>query len=145
MVSVRRTFTVHKPLETVVDYLKDFGHAEAWDPGTKSCVRQGEGAIDVGARWHNVSEFRGRDTELEYRLDQVEPRRLVFVGTNKTATSTDDLSFEPVGDDTAVTYHATIEFNGVVKLAGPFLRSEFEKLGDQVAVSMPQVIDALPS
>jgi hypothetical protein len=32
----------------------------------------------------------------------------VFVGTNKTATSTDDITFADNGDGTTITYHARV-------------------------------------
>lgn len=144
MVSVQRTFEVDQPLEVVVNYLKDFARAEAWDPGTQSCRREGpQGPVDVGTTWHNVSQFRGRQTELEYRLAVLEPSHLTFVGQNKTATSTDDLTFSPSGTGTTITYHAQIEFHGLAKLAGPFLQSEFERLGDQTEQQMTTVINGL--
>lgn len=127
----------------MIEYFKDFGHAQQWDPGTKSCTRTDEGPIKVGSTWHNVSVFRGRETELRYRLERVEERRLTFVGTNKTATSTDDISFEPSGDNTSITYVATIEFHGVAKLAEPLLRREFERLGDETQAQIIRVASTL--
>ena len=144
MVSVERTFVVDKPLEVVVDYLKDFSRAEAWDPGTRSCRREGDtGPVQVGTTWHNVSEFRGRETELDYRLEVLEPDHLTFVGHNKTATSTDDITLVSAGPTTTITYQAHIEFHGVAKLASPFLKSEFERLGDATEKQMTEVINAL--
>lgn len=143
MIDVQRTFVVDKPIDVVVDYLKDFAHAEAWDPGTKSCIQESAGAVQVGTTWHNVSEIKGRETELTYRLDKLADDRLTFIGENKTATSTDDLTFAPSGAGTSITYHAQIVFHGVAKLAGPFLQSEFESLGDQTAAQMTTTINAL--
>lgn len=143
MVTVERTFTVTKQLEVVVDYLKDFSRAEAWDPGTRFCLRMDDGPVREGSLWRNVSVFKNRETELSYRLVRLEPARLTFVGENKTATSTDDLTFRAVPEGTVITYHAHITFHGLAKLADPFLRGEFERLGDEVSLRMPQVIDAL--
>jgi carbon monoxide dehydrogenase subunit G len=143
MVSVERAFTVPKPVETVVDYLKDFSRTEEWDPGTVTCTRLDQGPLREGSTWQNVSTFRGRTTELTYRLVRLEAARLTFVGENKTATSTDDLTFTAVADGTRVTYRAHIAFHGPAKLAGPFLRSEFERLGDEIARRMPPIIAAL--
>lgn len=145
MVNVERTFTVDKPVDVVVDYLRDFSRTEAWDPGTISCIRVDDGPIVVGSRWHNVSEFRGKETELDYRLVRLEAQHLTFVGKNKTATSTDDFRFAADGTGTAITYHATIEFNGIAKLADPFLRGLFEKLADGVIPAMTQAIAELPA
>lgn len=142
MVEVRRTITVRKPVDVVVNYLKDFSRTEEWDPGTVSCTRLDQGPVQVGARWRNVSRFRGKETELTYELVRLEPERLVFVGKNKTATSTDDLTLEATPDGTVITYQATIVFNGLAKLADPFLKREFNKLGDAVVGTMASAVDA---
>ncbi|QMU76521.1 polyketide cyclase [Streptacidiphilus sp. PB12-B1b] len=144
MINVERTFVVGRPVAFVVDYLKDFSRTEQWDPGTRSCTRLDAGPVRAGSTWRNVSEFKGRETELEYELTRLEPARLVFVGRNRTAGTTDDLAFRSVdGGATEVRYRAGIEFHGVARLASPFLRGEFERLGDAVAERMPAVIQAL--
>ncbi len=71
MVQVERTVKVAAPIGAVARYLADFAHTEDWDPGTIPVTRTGPGPIVVGARWHNVSEFRGRKTELRGVLDEL--------------------------------------------------------------------------
>lgn len=143
MIDVERTFEVRQPVSVVIDYLKDFATAERWDPGTKSCTRTDAGPVQVGSTWHNVSEFKGKDTELEYRLVEMTDSRLKFQGENKTATSQDTISVQATGTGSAITYHAQIEFHGLAKLATPFLKSEFEELGDKTVRQMTSVINAL--
>ncbi len=145
MVHVERSFVVLPSVEEVVGYLKDFAHAEAWDPGTVRCTRDGaEAPIAVGTKWHNVSKVRGKETELSYRLERFESNRLTFVGTNKTATSNDDMTFESVaGGGTRITYKSDITFNGIFKLADPFMCKEFEGLGDQTVEKMSGVLNKL--
>jgi carbon monoxide dehydrogenase subunit G len=130
VVHVSRTFTVDAPAEAVTAYLADFGHAEQWDPGTQSCTRNGSGPVEVGATWHNVSKVLGRETELEYRLEELEPGHIVLVGRNKTATSTDDITVRPDGERSEVTYDATVELHGMAKLGAPIMQVEFNRLGD---------------
>jgi len=142
MVAVERTFTVARPLDEVVDYLRDFSRAVDWDPGTRECERVDAGPLGEGSRWHNVSQFRGRRTELDYELVHSEPARLTFVGRNKTATSTDDLTFEPTDDGTAITYRSHVRFHGLARLADPFLRREFERLGDELEQTLPRAVTA---
>ncbi len=143
MIEVERTFAVSKGPDVVVEYLKDFSHAEQWDPGTKSCVQETPGPVGVGTTWHNVSEIKGRETELTYRLEELEPGRLRFVGTNDSATSTDTITVTPADAGASIHYHARIEFHGLAKVAGWFLQSEFEELGDKTARQITAAIDAL--
>lgn len=144
MVEVNRSFEVTKPVSGVLDYLQDFARTQEWDPGTKRCTRTDSGPIKVGSRWHNVSEFRGRQTELEYQLKERTADHLVFQGDNKTVTSTDDISLANSPTGTRISYRATLEFHGLAKLAGPFLKSGFEKVADDTVRQMAGVINDLP-
>lgn len=146
MVGVARVMTVSAPAETVFGYLADFGHSEVWDPWTKSCTRSDDGGpIEAGATWHNVSVFNGRETELTYTLVDSSGSRLVFVGENSTVTATDDILVEPTEDGgSTVTYRADRKFKGLLKLAAPLLRREFERHGDEVERLLPPVLERLP-
>src|ERR1700754_435726 len=109
MVDVSRTLTVRAARPDVVNYLKDFANAESWDPGTVSCTQVTDGPVGVGTEWRNVSEFRGRETTLTYRLERLADDELVFVGRNKTATSTDTLSFTTLDSGgTSIPYPAPL-------------------------------------
>lgn len=90
-----------------------------------------------------MSDFNGRTTELDYRLERMEPARLTFVGHNKQATATDDLHFAAAGDTTTITYNAEITFHGLLRPAAPFVRGGFEKLADEVETSLTVVLETL--
>lgn len=143
MVAVSRTITVSAPMERVQDYLKDFANAEQWDPGTHQCIRCDDGPLQVGAEWINTSEFMGRSAVLRYRLDVLEPDRLVFRGANEKAESVDDMSFQPLPAGTRITYSARITFGGVLRVISPLLRPPFERLADRVAERMTEVLSEL--
>ncbi|WP_410653792.1 SRPBCC family protein [Amycolatopsis sp. cmx-4-54] len=141
MVEVTRSFTVSATPNAVTDYLKDFSRAVEWDPGTVTCEQTSVGPIAVGTRWHNVSKIGGMETELTYELTRLEPGRVVFVGANDTATSTDDITIT-AGDqpDTSTpTYHASIEFAGAAKLAAPIAKMVFEKLGNDTEDNLVRI------
>ncbi|KMO94498.1 SRPBCC family protein [Streptomyces roseus] len=143
MITVERTFLIEVPLDATMAYLQDFGHAEEWDPGTVRCLRIDEGPVRAGSSWRNTSRFRGRTTDLVYRLDSRGPRELVFVGVNKTVTARDRMRFEAQSATTTrLTYVASLRFNGLARLAEPFLRREFEALADKVAGRLPSAVRA---
>ena len=129
MVHVARTFPVDAPVEAVVAYLADFSNAVAWDPGTVRCTRIGTGPVEVGATWANVSKVLGRETELTYELRVLEPGHVQLRGTNKTATSIDDITVRPHARGAEVTYDASVTFNGLAKLGWPVMQLEFLRLG----------------
>ena len=143
MTDTERTFTVTPPVPVVLNYLKDFAHAEEWDPGTQSCTRTDDGPIDVGSTWHNVSKIAGKKTELSYTLRTLAEDRLTFIGENSSATSTDDITLAADSGGTRITYHSHIEFHGVAKLAGPLAKPIFERLGNETEARLTEVLNAL--
>ena len=143
MAKVRRSFTVDKPPGEVVAYLRDFSHAQDWDPGTIACTRLDPGELHEGSTWHNISQFLGRRTELTYRLQRDDPDRLTFVGTSHTATSTDDLTFAPDGTGTRITYRAHIRLHSVARLADPIVLIALQGIAGDVIARMREVINAL--
>lgn len=144
MVHVVRTFTVTTPPQQALAYLADFGNAEAWDPGTRSCVRTDSGPVAVGSTWHNTSKILGIETELDHRLERLDATGLQLTGKNKTATATDVITVVPAPDGrgSEVTYDATVELHGAAKLGAPLMQTEFEKLGDQTVEGIQHELGA---
>ncbi|MFD9706248.1 SRPBCC family protein [Lentzea sp. NPDC059081] len=144
-VDVERTFTVAASPEGVVEYLRDFSRTEQWDPGTVSCRRLDNGPVEVGSRWHNVSSFLGRRTELVYELTRDEPGGLRFVGRNDTATATDDITITAgsTPGTTRIAYHAHLEFTGLAKLGAPVAKLALEKLGNDTEKSLIRVLGSV--
>ncbi|MEU5384955.1 SRPBCC family protein [Kitasatospora cineracea] len=143
MIEVVREIPVRRAAGEVLDYLADFAHTAEWDPGTAECVRIGTGAPGPGARWRNVSVFRGRRTELVYELVDRGPDQVLFVGRNRTVTAVDEITVRPGpgGAGSVVHYRARLRFHGLARLAEPFLRREFERLADAVQRRLPEVLD----
>lgn len=140
MPTVTRTFEVETAPAAVIDYLKDFANAEEWDPGTESCRPLGEGPVQIGSRWHNKSTVAGVSTELVYELTELTDERVVFVGTNDTATSTDTITVTPAGTGSQITYQAEIVFNGVAKVADPLAKVVFEKVGKDTEENLQKIL-----
>lgn len=142
--SVTRTFRVNTAPVVVLDYLKDFGHAEQWDPGTESCRRIGSGPIQVGSSWLNTSKIAGISTELTYTLESLTQDSIVLVGRNDSATSTDTITIHPDGTGSEITYRADIQMHSVAgRLASPAVKLIFEKLGNDTERQLVAVLNAL--
>ncbi|MEV6493213.1 SRPBCC family protein [Actinoplanes sp. NPDC051633] len=137
---VERHFGVSAPAESVLEYLRDFGHTMEWDPATRRTVRVDQGPIQVGSSWHNESRVLGVTTELTYTLCADEGGRLVFIGRSEGASATATMTVQPMGLGCAVTYHLDLERHGVVKLATPVMKIEYEKLGTVTAQRLAEVL-----
>lgn len=141
---VTRSFSVSLPPEAVRAYLIDFAHAEQWDPGTRSCVRIDSGPVQVGARWHNVSQFLGRSVELTYTLIRADSDRLVFAGVNDASTSRDDLRIVPDAGGSRITYSATItlrsRFRAVLE---PLMKLPMRRIADHTVERLSTTLNGL--
>jgi carbon monoxide dehydrogenase subunit G len=143
MPTVARSFTVTAPPPRVIDYLKDFGNTEEWDPGTQTCTRRGDGKIGEGASWHNVSKIFGVTAELTYTLEKLTESTLVFVGENKSSTSTDTITVDPDDSGSRLTYRAELEMKGAAKILNPVMKLVFEKLASDTEKQLSTVLNQL--
>lgn len=143
MPTVSRTFTVSPPPDRVVDYLKDFGHAEQWDPGTKSCERIDSGPVTEGSFWHHVSKIYGVTAELTYKLEELTDRKVVFVGENQLTRTIDTITVDAQGSGSVVTYVSDLEMHGSAKLLTPVMKLVFEKLAGDTEKQMSTVLNEL--
>ncbi len=128
MVHVTRQFFVQAEQSKVIDYLKDFGNATEWDPGTVACERIDSGPIEVGSTWHNTSRLIFINTELTYELTELRDNGVVLTGTNSTATSVDTIDAIHSDGGVRITYDANVTFNGKAKYADPVMLLIFLKL-----------------
>jgi carbon monoxide dehydrogenase subunit G len=146
-----RSVTVDRPLDEVFAYLSDFTTTNEWDPGTvRTELVSGDGGL--GSRYHNVSKFLGRKTELDYLvIEHVAGERFALRGENSTVVATDTMTFmrshslagDGEGEGTTVTYHAAFEFKGVAKLVAPLLSPALKKLGDEAETGMRDALGRL--
>ena len=144
MVTVSRTVRTTTALSTCWTYLSNFSHTEEWDPGTVRCHRTDAGPDGIGATYENVSEFRGRETTLQYKVITFdEQRHLVLIGENGTVKSVDDLTFSGDDSGTEVVYSAHFTFKGMAKMAEPFLGGPLNTLADEAQAGLQKALDAL--
>jgi hypothetical protein len=121
MPTVSRSFSVRPPPDHVVDYLKDFGNAVEWDPGTQRCTRIDSGPIGEGACWHNESKILGVTAKLTYTLDTLGDGHLVFTGQNKSATSTETIYVDAANTGSVISYRNELQMHGPIALLNPVL------------------------
>jgi carbon monoxide dehydrogenase subunit G len=143
MPTVSRTFTVTAAPTQVLAYLQDFANAKEWDPGTQTCSRIDDGPVVVGSRWHNVSKIAGVSTELTYVLKESTDSRLVFEGTNKSATSTDTIVVTPAEGGATIAYRADLAMHGLAVLMSPVMKVLFEKIAGDTENQMTEVLNSL--
>jgi hypothetical protein len=108
---------------------------------TVRCTRIVSGPVAPGSKWRNVSKILGRETELDYVLVHKRADGVVLEGSNKTATSLDDIRVIPMDGGSRIVYDATVRFHGPAKLVDPFMRLVFERLAAKTADHMTQALN----
>ncbi len=139
MVHIVREFEVPCPQDAAIAYLADFANAVEWDPGTVSCVRNGDPSapVAVGSTWTNTSKVLGRETQLQYQLATLTTDHVVLKGSNDTADSTDDIHVTSLdGGRSRIRYEATITFKGLARLADPLMGLVFKGIADDTVGDM---------
>lgn len=143
MKHIERTITIDKPLAKVWNYLSDFTTTTEWDPGTVE-TRRISGGGGVGTRYLNTSKFLGRETQLEYTVEEAATQSLLrLAGENKTVVSLDTLKFSGDEQSTTVVYRAEFTFKGMAKLVEPLMPLALKKLGDEAEKGMHAALDRL--
>ena len=142
-----RSVTVTQPLDAVFAYLSDFTTTNEWDPGTVRTERvSGDGGL--GSRYHNVSRFLGRETELDHLVTEHTPgERFALRGESSTVVANDTMTFmrshTAEGEGTTVTYHAAFDLKGVATFAAPLLAPALKRLGDDAESGMRDALGRL--
>lgn len=142
MIRLTRTVVGPRAADAVFAYLSDFTTTTEWDPGSVRTQRlDGDGG--VGTRYHNVSRFNGRETELVYEVTDFQPGHMIRLrGSNATVTAVDTITVEAVDAGVRVTYDAQFTFRGVARLAEPFLKAPFQRLADEAEQGLQRVVSA---
>lgn len=137
---LKRTVQSPRSAEAAFAYLADFTTTTEWDPGTVKTERiSGDGG--VGTTYRNTSRFNGRETELTYTVIEYVPnQKIVLRGMNKTVTAIDTISVVPTESGCEVTYSADFEFKGLARFAEPFLKSAFDKLGNEAEAGLRKAL-----
>ncbi len=126
--------------ESAFDYMADLRNFAEWDPGVKKVVQvEGDGA---GAGTEFDVTVTG--ATLRYRTTTYRPdEELVVVARSRTLTSTDTVTVSVDTDGTLVRYDAVLELNGLLRLADPFLRLAFGRIGDRAAAGLRSALDGV--
>ncbi len=113
------------------DYMARFSNVSEWDPSCEAARDlQNGGPIGVGSRFDLDFKIMGRTNELHYEVVEYDPpHRVVLTAKTGTFESVDEITVEPRGAGSAVTYDATVTLNGPLKAFEPLLALGFKRVG----------------
>ena len=117
-----------------------------WDPGTRKAVQvEGDGPGLGAAYVLTVGSLRG-PLDLRYEVTEFEPpRRLRLVADTGTLRSDDQITIEPAGAGSRVTYRAYLGLHGVWTVFTPALAVAFRRIGAKGAAGLRTYLDGSSS
>lgn len=138
----REVIEVARPVSEAFAYVADFTTAAEWDPGIVESRRVGDGPTELGSRFEVVALFRGKRVPFTYEVTALdEGRRIVLSGEGGRATSVDEITFEPAGTGTRITYEADLRLKGVFRVAEPFLGGTTAEMGRKALAGLKAALD----
>jgi len=138
----RREIEIARGPEVVFPYLADFANSAEWDPGIVEARRLSGAPTAAGSRFEVVALFRGRRQRFEYVVTEYdEGRRIVLHGEGEKALSDDVISIRGEDGHTRITYEADLRLKGIYRLAEPFLRATFARMGDDALAGLEARLD----
>ena len=127
----RRQIQIDRDPADVFTYVADFENTAEWDPGIDSARRLTEAPTTVGSRFELLAAFRGKKQRFEYVVTELGPgQRIVLHGEGDKALSDDTIAVSGADGRAQVDYAADIRLKGVYRVAEPFLRGTFTRMGD---------------
>ena len=138
MIHVSRTITVPMARDAAFRQVADFGRAAEWDPGLVESRQETPGEPGLGTVFPIVAEFRGKRTPMVYEITEWEPTtRMVIEGTGEKAFARDEITFRDApGGGCEITYTAALGMKGALKLAEPFLKGTFNRMGSEAVAGL---------
>jgi uncharacterized protein YndB with AHSA1/START domain len=142
MITITETVTTAKPRSEVFAYLADFTSVSEWDPGITAADRtSGDGG--VGSIYEVVATFSGREIPMNYEvLEVAPPERVVLRGSASSVEALDTIECFDHDGGTRVVYSADFRLKGMMRLAEPFLRGTFRRLGRAAIGGLDRVLNA---
>ena len=139
---LRETIETTLYRDDAFSFIANFANSAAWDPGTATSERIGDGPVGVGTRYRLGVRMRGRVVPMEYRITTFDaPRRVVLAGTGSGVEAIDDITFIATPGGTRIEYVATIHLGGLMRLLEPFAGGAFAKIGRDARDGMQRTLD----
>ncbi len=137
MARYRDTIASPRSAEEVFDYMALFSNVSAWDPTAVEAHPIDGNAAGVGARFHVLVRWLGREIPLEYTTTVYErPKRVVLRAENSSTISEDTINVEPTANGCEMTYEAKLTLKGALALIDPIFGLAFKRLGDNAAAGL---------
>jgi carbon monoxide dehydrogenase subunit G len=112
-------------------YLAQFDNTAHWDPGVSDAHAETDGPPALGSVYAVTVELGAGPEVLRYAItDYAPPNRVVLEAEGTKFRSRDELTVEPEGTGSLVSYEARRDLKGLMKVGAPFAGRALRTAGD---------------
>ena len=122
MTRVAGEITIHRPVETVFDFVADETNEPRYNPSMLRAERISDGPIGTGTRFATELKTMGRAMAMTVEFTRFERPQLLASTTRSWAMQTEgELTFEPVDGGTRMRWSWDVRPRGPLKLITPLI------------------------
>lgn len=141
MIRIQEQRTIPMSQDEAFAFVADFTNVVEWDPGITESTQVGNEPVGVGTEFAVMSNFAGRSLPLTYVVEEwVAPHKAILSTSTSRFDGRDTITFRAVDGGTQIDYVADFSFKGVMRLAEPFLKGTFNRIGEK---AMDGVVEAV--
>lgn len=128
-----------KSPDEVFDYMAMFSNVTEWDPTAAEAHSIDGDAPGLGARFHVLVKWLGREIPLEYTTTEYKrPERVVLRAENSSTISLDTITVSPTAAGCEMSYDAQVTLKGALRILDPLFGLAFRRLGENAARGLRQ-------
>lgn len=154
MAHYESVITIPRSIEETFAFISSFDNASKWDPRTYEAENVTDGPVGLGTRFvlrggalagATVRRFRlplaVASMKLPYDIVEFDPpNRFVLAGQNLIYRYDDEITFVAVGNATRVSYAATLDLKGPLRIFDWFLQRQFRRIGDDATSGIADAV-----
>ncbi len=115
------------PVEKAFSFLAEARNLRAWQTDLVENEQLSAGPLQVGTRFRELRKTGPRLSEIEAEITSFEPPHRFATQTVRGMQARVEYTFEPVGNQTKITYLFTLRTSGLMRLLEPLLAGQIKK------------------
>jgi carbon monoxide dehydrogenase subunit G len=130
--------------DVVFAYLAQFDNTVHWDPGVIAAHAETGGLPALGSVYALTLNLGGGPEVLRYHVTAYEPPvRVALEADGSKFRSHDEITVEPDGSGSKITYHAQLDLKGLLKISAPFAGCALRAAGDAAIAGLTRELAGL--
>lgn len=143
MVTIERSFVIHRPVEDVFEYMTRFENDREWRAEVADIRRSTQLNRGIGERYEQLLDVSGRQVPTDFEVTEYDLNRHIgFRGTSGDVQARATYDFTAEGNATRVDVHAEVQASAAAHLTEPYIELELAHLGDEDFGRLRRVLES---